>query len=54
MAKEQAGLPENRFFFTLTPDTILRALEEAGFEPSGHCLALNSYENRVYDLRLED
>lgn len=54
MAHEQPGLPENRFFFNLTPDIILRALEEAGFAPSGHCMALNSYENRVYDLRLED
>ncbi len=54
MTQEHPGLPENRFFFNLTPDIILRALEEAGFEPSGHCMALNSYENRVYDLRLEN
>ncbi len=44
----------SEFFFNLTPDIIINTLEDAGFEPSGHCLALNSYENRVYDLRLED
>ncbi len=44
----------NTFFFNLTPDIIIKAVEESGFEPTGHCMALNSYENRVYDLRLED
>ena len=38
----------------LTPDCILDALEEVGFEPSGSLLALNSYENRVYQVSLED
>jgi Ser/Thr protein kinase RdoA (MazF antagonist) len=42
------------FFYHLTPDVVIRAIEQSGFEPTGHCLALNSYENRVYDLRLED
>ena len=42
------------FFFRLTPDWVLRAAEAAGFEPTGHCTALNSLENRVYDLRLAD
>lgn len=41
-------------FLRLTPDLVLKSVEAAGFEPSGHCLALNSLENRVYDLRLED
>ena len=44
----------NSFFYNLTPDTIINAVERCGFEPSGHCMALNSYENRVYDLRLDD
>ena len=44
----------NTFFFNLTPDIIIKAVEESGFEPTGHCMALNSYENRVYDLMLED
>jgi len=38
----------------LTPDMILDALEAAGFEPTGSLLELNSYENRVYQLELED
>lgn len=44
----------NNFFYNLTPDVILKALEESGFEPTGHCMALNSFENRVYDCKLED
>ena len=38
----------------LTPDCILDALEDVGFEPTGSLLALNSYENRVYQISLED
>jgi len=42
------------FFFRLTPEWVLRAVERGGFRPTGHCSALNSLENRVYDIRLED
>ena len=38
----------------LTPDAILDALESAGFEPNGSLLALNSFENRVYQIGLAD
>lgn len=48
------NLPMSNNFFNLTPDTVIRAVERGGFEPTGHCQALNSYENRVYDLMLED
>ncbi len=41
-------------FYTLTPDIVIKAVEDNGFITSGHYMALNSYENRVYDLRLED
>jgi Ser/Thr protein kinase RdoA (MazF antagonist) len=41
-------------FATLTPDAVLDALEAAGCAPTGELLALNSYENRVYQARLED
>ena len=37
----------------LTPETILAAVESAGYETSGRFLALNSYENRVYRCELE-
>ncbi len=38
----------------LSPETILDAMEEVGFAASGGLLALNSYENRVYQIELED
>ena len=37
----------------LTPDLILCALESQGFECDGRLLALNSYENRVYQIGVE-
>ena len=36
----------------LTPDAILDALEIIGLEPNVSLLALNSYENRVYQAGL--
>jgi len=45
---------KEEFFFHLTPDVIMQAMENSGFEPTGHLMALNSYENRVYDIKLED
>ena len=44
----------DEFFFDLSPDRVLAAVEAAGLLPTGHCFALNALENRVYDLRLED
>ena len=44
----------SEFFFRLTPDWVLRAVERGGFEPTGHCTPLTCLENRVYDVRLED
>lgn len=41
-------------FLGLTPDWVLKAVEAAGLEPTGHVMALHCLENRVYDLRLED
>ncbi len=40
-------------YANLSPETVLRALESAGFRPDGHLLALNSYENRVYQIGIE-
>ncbi len=42
------------FFYDLTPDVVLKAIEKSGLEPTGHCMPLNSFENRVYDLKLTD
>ena len=38
----------------LTPDVILNAIDSAGFRTDGCLAALNSYENRVYQVGLED
>lgn len=44
---------KNGFFFSLTPDRVLEAVEASGLRCSGRCIALNSFENRVYDVELE-
>lgn len=41
-------------FGQLSPDTILDAVENIGIQCDGHILALNSYENRVYQIGIED
>jgi Ser/Thr protein kinase RdoA (MazF antagonist) len=38
----------------LTPDAVLDAVAAAGLRPDGRLLGLNSYENRVYQVWLED
>ena len=38
----------------LTPDMMLDAVESLGFHCDGTFLALNSYENRVYQVGIED
>jgi Ser/Thr protein kinase RdoA (MazF antagonist) len=40
-------------FYQLDPDLVLAATEEAGFAPTGEFSQLNSYENRVFDIKLE-
>lgn len=40
-------------FDSLQPDLILEAIEAAGFRTTGEYSQLNSYENRVFDVRLE-
>lgn len=39
---------------SLTPDTVLDAVESVGYRCDGRLLALNSYENRVYQVGLEE
>lgn len=38
----------------LNPDMIIDAVESAGFRSDARLLALNSYENRVYQVGIED
>src|SRR5688572_9354895 len=37
----------------LTPDVVLNALDAVGLRTDGRLLALNSYENRVYQVGIE-
>lgn len=41
-------------FYGLEPEIILEATENIGTRSTGRCFALNSVENRVYDVELED
>jgi Ser/Thr protein kinase RdoA (MazF antagonist) len=41
-------------FANLTPDQILQAVESLGYLCDGRLIPLNSYENRVYQVGLED
>src|SRR5208282_4216569 len=38
----------------LSPEAVLDALEACGFRCDGRVLALNSYENRVYQIGIEE
>ena len=38
----------------LTPDLVIAAVESAGYRADARLLALNSYENRVYQVGIED
>src|SRR4030065_325260 len=51
---ETAGSANAHPYDALTPDVILNAVETAGTRCTGALLALNSYENRVYRVRLEE
>jgi Ser/Thr protein kinase RdoA (MazF antagonist) len=46
--------PGQATYATLSPDVVLEAVEAAGFVTDGRLLALASYENRVYQVGLED
>jgi len=41
-------------FYDLGPEQVLQAVESLGFMCDGYQLALNSYENRVYQIGIED
>jgi len=41
-------------YSALTPDVILDAIESVKYQSNGRLLALNSYENRVYQIGVED
>ena len=41
-------------FFALTPERVLESVEVGGRRATGYVFALNSLENRVYEVELED
>lgn len=45
---------DNTPYYRLDPDTVIQAIESVGLECDGRLLALNSYENRVYQVGIED
>jgi len=47
-------MPSSHPYSALTPDRALDALDSTGLESDGRLLALNSYENRVYQMGVED
>ena len=48
------SLNSNLPFQQLAPDEILNAVESLGYECDGHVSALNSYENRVYQIGIKE
>lgn len=52
-AKSVWGGQETQFFFALSPDRVLAAIEALGLPTTGRCLALNSMENRVFDVEID-
>lgn len=47
------GEEETKHFIALDPSTILKAVDKVGFRSTGRCLALNSLENRVFEVEIE-
>ncbi|MBI2217328.1 MAG: serine/threonine protein kinase [Candidatus Rokubacteria bacterium] len=41
-------------FLSLTPDRVLDAVEVGGLRSTGRCLPLRAFENRVYEVELDD
>ena len=56
--KRSSGVFENKakphVYETLTPDVVLDALSDLGLAVDGRLTALSSYENRVYQVMLDD
>jgi Ser/Thr protein kinase RdoA (MazF antagonist) len=50
----ECGMSDAHPYSRLTPDVVLNALEAAGVRCDGRLLALNSYENRVYQVGVDE
>lgn len=51
---KKGGMQQIASFYNLSPATVLETAEKAGFKTTGEFYQLNSYENRVFDIRLEN
>lgn len=52
--RDDARAENQHSFYDLTPERILEAVETSGLACTGTCRALNSYENRVYEVEVEE
>ena len=52
--KQLPGIDSKHPYDQLTPDFVLDAVESLGLETDFRILALNSYENRVYQIGIEE
>lgn len=53
MAQHVWGDEDTAYFYSLTPERILDAVEAAGYRCTGRVLPMNSMENRVFDVELD-
>ncbi|MBL8382757.1 MAG: serine/threonine protein kinase [Burkholderiales bacterium] len=54
MPSASPNAPRETPYAGLTPDAVIDALESVGLECDGRLFALNSYENRVFQVGVED
>ena len=54
MTSSNVPQPPFHAYETLTPDVVLDALASVGLHGDGRLMALSSYENRVYQIHLEN
>ena len=46
------GSEETKYFYELSPEVVMKAMESLGLKPTGRLMTMNSLENRVYDLEI--
>lgn len=54
MKQETHAEPATDLFLSITPEKVLAAVEAGGLRCNPVCYPLNSFENRVYEVELED
>lgn len=52
--KKAWGSGKTEYFYQLNPSLILGYIDKLGYKTTGRCLALNSLENRVYEIEIEN